>query len=168
MSCGVGCRCGSDPALLWLWRRLVAMAPIQPLAWETSTCRRGSPRNSKKKKKTITKPHKLPQTGWSKITEMSSLTVLETKSLKSRWLQVVSSWRLSGRIHCGPLFRCLDPQHHWLAGVFFWSLPLPHIFSLSLWDLLPAFCFSYRDTCPVVEFGVHSKLNYICKDPFSK
>ena len=34
MSCGVGCRCGSDPALLWLWCRPVATAPIQPLAWE--------------------------------------------------------------------------------------------------------------------------------------
>ena len=30
----VGCRRGSDPALLWLWCRLVATAPIQPLAWE--------------------------------------------------------------------------------------------------------------------------------------
>ena len=34
VSCGVGCRCGSDPALLWLWCRLAAAAPIQPLAWE--------------------------------------------------------------------------------------------------------------------------------------
>ena len=34
MSCGVGCRHGSDPALLWLWCRLAATAPIQPLAWE--------------------------------------------------------------------------------------------------------------------------------------
>ena len=34
MSCGVGCRRGSDPALLWLWRRPVATAPIGPLAWE--------------------------------------------------------------------------------------------------------------------------------------
>ena len=32
VSCGVGCRLGSDPALLWLWRRPVATAPIQPLA----------------------------------------------------------------------------------------------------------------------------------------
>ena len=31
MSCGVG---GSDPALLWLWRRPVATAPNGPLAWE--------------------------------------------------------------------------------------------------------------------------------------
>ena len=35
MSCGVGCRWGSDPVLLWLWYRLVAMSLIQPLAWET-------------------------------------------------------------------------------------------------------------------------------------
>ena len=34
MSCGVGCRHGSDPTLLWLWRRPVATAPIRPLAWE--------------------------------------------------------------------------------------------------------------------------------------
>ena len=34
MSFGVGCRLGSDPMLLWLWRRLAAAAPIQPLAWE--------------------------------------------------------------------------------------------------------------------------------------
>ena len=34
MSCGVGRRRGLDPALLWLWRRLAATAPIRPLAWE--------------------------------------------------------------------------------------------------------------------------------------
>ena len=34
MSCGVGCRGGSDLALLWLWHRLAVVAPIQPLAWE--------------------------------------------------------------------------------------------------------------------------------------
>ena len=31
----VGRRRGSDPTLLWLWRRLVATAPVRPLAWET-------------------------------------------------------------------------------------------------------------------------------------
>jgi len=35
MNCGVGCRRGSDPALLWLWCRLAATAPIQPLPWES-------------------------------------------------------------------------------------------------------------------------------------
>ena len=34
MSCGAGWRCGSDPALLWLWRRPAAVVPIGPLAWE--------------------------------------------------------------------------------------------------------------------------------------
>ena len=34
VSCGVGCRCGSDLVLLWLWRRLAAVALIQPLAWD--------------------------------------------------------------------------------------------------------------------------------------
>ena len=35
MSCGVGFRRGSDPKLLWLWRRLGATAPTGPLAWES-------------------------------------------------------------------------------------------------------------------------------------
>ena len=34
VSCGVGCRCRSDPALLWLWYRPAAAAPFRPLAWE--------------------------------------------------------------------------------------------------------------------------------------
>ena len=34
MNCGVGCRRGPNPALLWLWCRPVAMAPIRSLAWE--------------------------------------------------------------------------------------------------------------------------------------
>jgi len=34
VSCGAGQGRGSDPALLWLWYRPVATAPIGPLAWE--------------------------------------------------------------------------------------------------------------------------------------
>ena len=34
MSCGVGCRRGLDPELLWLWCRLAAVDLIRPLAWE--------------------------------------------------------------------------------------------------------------------------------------
>ena len=55
MSCGVGRRRGSDPALLWLWRRLVAMAPIRPLVWEppyaAGTAQEMAKRQKKKKKK---------------------------------------------------------------------------------------------------------------------
>ena len=50
-SCGVGCRCGSDPELLWLWRRLEATAPIRPLAWEPPYAVGGGPRNGKKTEK---------------------------------------------------------------------------------------------------------------------
>ena len=34
MSCGVGCRCGLDMALLWLWCRPAAVTLIRLLAWE--------------------------------------------------------------------------------------------------------------------------------------
>ena len=34
VSCDVGHRCGLEPALLWLWCRPAAIAPIRPLAWE--------------------------------------------------------------------------------------------------------------------------------------
>jgi len=34
VSCGVGHRHGPDPASLWLWHRLEAIALIRPLAWE--------------------------------------------------------------------------------------------------------------------------------------
>ena len=36
MSCGVGRKCGSDVALLWLWCRPAAIALIRPLAWESA------------------------------------------------------------------------------------------------------------------------------------
>ena len=32
MNCGIGCRCGMDPALLW--HRLAAVTLIQPIAWK--------------------------------------------------------------------------------------------------------------------------------------
>ena len=55
MSCGVGCRCDSDPVLLWLWRRLVATAPIGPLAWEppyaAGAAQEKMQKDKKKKKK---------------------------------------------------------------------------------------------------------------------
>ena len=35
MSCGVGCRCSSDPTLLWPWQRLAATALTGRLAWES-------------------------------------------------------------------------------------------------------------------------------------
>ena len=53
MSCGVGQRHGSDPALLLLWRRPAATAPIRPLAWEPPYAARQALEKAKKKKKKI-------------------------------------------------------------------------------------------------------------------
>ena len=50
MSCGVGRKLGSELALLCLWRRLAAIALIQPLAWELS-CAVGAALKDKKRKK---------------------------------------------------------------------------------------------------------------------
>ena len=49
MSCGIGHRCSLDPALLWLWQRLVAIALIRPPSLGTSIGRGSSPRNGQKK-----------------------------------------------------------------------------------------------------------------------
>ena len=51
MSCGVGCRRGSDPALMWLWCRPAATAPIRPLAWEPPYAAGAAQRSGKKTKK---------------------------------------------------------------------------------------------------------------------
>ena len=56
MSCGVGHRCSSDPALLWLWcDRPTAKAPNSTPNLVTSICHRCSP---KKKNKQINKSTK--------------------------------------------------------------------------------------------------------------
>ena len=49
-------RCGSDPALLWLWRRPVAIAPIGPLAWEPPYAT-GAAQEMAKRQKNKTKPN---------------------------------------------------------------------------------------------------------------
>jgi len=51
MSCGVGRRHSSDPALLWLWCRPAATAPIRPLAWEPPNAMGTALKRQKKKKK---------------------------------------------------------------------------------------------------------------------
>ena len=53
MSCGVGCRRGSDPTLLWLWRKPAATAPIGPLAWEPPYAAGAALKRQKTNKKQI-------------------------------------------------------------------------------------------------------------------
>ena len=58
MSCGVGCRHGSDPALLWLWCRPTATALIRPLAWEPPYAVGAAKEIAKRQKKQKTKNKK--------------------------------------------------------------------------------------------------------------
>ena len=51
MICGVGHRHGSDLALLWLWSRPVATAPIRPLAWDPTYAAGAALKRQKTKKK---------------------------------------------------------------------------------------------------------------------
>ena len=51
MSCGVGHRHGLNPALLWLWNRTAAVAPIRPLAWEPPYAKDEALEKIKKKKR---------------------------------------------------------------------------------------------------------------------
>ena len=59
VSCGVDCRCSSDPALLLLWCRLAAVAPIRPLAWKlpcaTGEALKGKAKQNQNKTKQHTK-----------------------------------------------------------------------------------------------------------------
>ena len=89
MSYGVGCRCGSDPVLLWLWRRLAATAPIGPLVQEfpyavgmalkkkkkikemSKSGRYGEKKKKKKKKK---RPKKLLENFWKLNLKILSFT----------------------------------------------------------------------------------------------
>ena len=52
MSCSVGHTHSLDPALLWLWYRPVAVAPIQPLAWELQ-CAPGTARKERKEREKV-------------------------------------------------------------------------------------------------------------------
>ena len=62
---GVGLRRSSDPALLWLWHRLMATAPVRPLAWEPPyaagvALEKDTKKKTKKKRKEIFHDHSSP------------------------------------------------------------------------------------------------------------
>ena len=76
MSYGIGCRLGSDPALLWLWRRPEATAPIGPLVWEPPYAVGAAQKIAKKKKENATREEKVLHTPRQKQkTENEELTL---------------------------------------------------------------------------------------------
>ena len=64
MRCDIGCRCGSDPDLLWLWCWPVATAPIRPLAWEPPYAMGVALEKTKKKKRDF--PNRIQKESWEK------------------------------------------------------------------------------------------------------
>ena len=106
MSCGIGCRHGSAPTLLRLWRRPAAAALIQPLAWEPPYATRPTP----PKKRKLTRSRKsLPLWGFFYLEEASNRW--ENNLTKGHWLWTEISivlwrrdWRKRGRMLSGKRF----------------------------------------------------------------
>ena len=63
MSCTVGRRFGSDPALLWFWRRPVATAPIRLPAWEPPYAAGAALKKTKHKRKKKKKKERKENSG---------------------------------------------------------------------------------------------------------
>jgi len=63
VSCGVGCRLFSDLALLQLWLRSEATAPIQPLAWKLPYAANAALKSKKIKKKKKKRKEKKKKNG---------------------------------------------------------------------------------------------------------
>ena len=84
MSCGIGHRRSSDPALLWLWSRPAATALILPLAWEPP-CVAGVALKIKKHKKP-------PQTPRSTLNLINLMNVIKSTSINLVFLSV--SWKV--------------------------------------------------------------------------
>ena len=84
MSCSIGCRRGSDLALLWLWHRSAATAPIRPLAWEppfaTGAALKRTERQKKKKKKKKA-IESSPVVQWVKVTTAAQVQSLAQELL---------------------------------------------------------------------------------------
>ena len=78
MSCGVGRRCGSDPALLWLWlcHRPAAIAVIRPLGWESPYA---MGKKTKKKKERKADTIQLTHRNNALFTSLVSLKLLSGK-----------------------------------------------------------------------------------------
>ena len=75
VSCGVGRRRGSDPQLLWLWCRLAATVPIQPLVWELphamgTALKRKNKKQKNKTKKKVDGGDGYPTVKFTKIIEL--------------------------------------------------------------------------------------------------
>jgi len=79
VSCGVGCRLGSNLVLLWLWCRLAATAPLGPLVWEPPYAAGAALKDKKNQTKQKTKEITI----YKFLMEGCVLTMVATCMLKS-------------------------------------------------------------------------------------
>ena len=85
VSCGVGRRRGLDPALLWLWCRLAAVALIRPLAWELPYAKSVALKSKKRKKEREFPKHKIAFQCWTAKTVFKGKCPL-------KWSLMISPW----------------------------------------------------------------------------
>ena len=96
MSCGVGCRHGSDRALLWLWCRPAVTSWIRPLAWEPPYSAAAALKRQKTgKKKVIAKDYVrqfplLPGAQGTQICGLITLTLSVSSKHTCSWFSVSS------------------------------------------------------------------------------
>ena len=141
MSCGVGGRLGSEPALLWLWlwHRPVATSLIGPLAWEPPYAAGASlKRQKKKKKRSFHFSSSAGEEMINSIHKIMTLSIMISENiLKNREKQTRKNDRgsllgvqfLEGWARKASLKRCLPDQAvnevrrepHRLLGRAFWT-----------------------------------------------
>ena len=100
MSYSVGCRQGLDPALLWLWYRLAAIALIRPLAWELPYAAGEALKKEKKEKER------------SLLDHMQATTC--TPQPMSSHLSLEKGWEPPSTLFPTPTLLC--PPHHTSSG----------------------------------------------------
>ena len=154
MTCGVGCRRGSDPVLLWLWCRPVTTAPIWLLAWVPPYAVGAALEMAKRQKQNKTNKQKTTRCheenggdgsfGWHQgrgeqvYAQFSSTGTLGgprcSPSCGSTIPRISSSahWTISYIVKCG-----LDQGYICVAacgrGRVHWEITLPSKFSLHFW-----------------------------------
>ena len=123
MSCGVGCRLGSDPALLWLWYSPTGTTLIWTLAWELPYVKGMALKRPKKKEREREKrkkeKNKIPNVGcWKSSTGQQTWPETQSPLQKRQELPAVTKSIFHSTSTYEPhLFICGDV---WARYILWW------------------------------------------------